>query len=254
VRVSIHPRDAPSARTSEFKYMDATYFLKRRTRFIKYLYKEGSKPFAEIQEGIQDERPPYDNPPYSEDPEPPYLEAWMDAGTARDVLAMSCLSLLSDTLKLYFETLRSRVIGFSFTQPEKVFQDGFIVAYKAVLGEILATDWADCPADLALIEQIVLARNRGQHGSSLLSLDVTHDAKTLTKHPRPFFVSEDEYRTWIASGGRPDSGLTPSIEVTPETLFAAIDSVERLADWIDGRLDKAWAWRARTAAPHGDPE
>src|SRR5437588_360489 len=166
--------------------MDATYFLKRRTRFIRYLYTEGAKPFTEIQQRIENSLPPYDDPPYGEDPEPPYLEDWMEAGTARDVLAMSCLSLLSDTLKLYFETLRSRVIGFSFTQPEKIFRDGFVAAYKAVLGEILDTDWRDCPADLALIEQVALARNRGQHGSSLLSLDVTHDAKTLTKHPRPF--------------------------------------------------------------------
>ena len=234
--------------------MDATYFLKRRTRFIRYLYTEGAKPFTEIQQRIENSLPPYDDPPYGEDPEPPYLEDWMEAGTARDVLAMSCLSLLSDTLKLYFETLRSRVIGFSFTQREKEFREGFVAAYKAVLGEILETDWRDCPADLALIEQVVLARNRGQHGSSLLSLDVTHDAKTLTKHPRPFFVSEDEYRTWVESGGRADSGLTPSIEVSSEMLFAAIDSVEKLADWIDGRLGKAWAWRARTAAGRSGEE
>jgi hypothetical protein len=201
VRVFTHLRDATSARTSELKSMDATYFLKKRTSFIKYLYEDGSNPFAEIHERIQEARPPYGKPPYSEDPEPFYLDEWMDAGTAHDVLAMLCLSLLSDTLKLYLETLRSRVIGFSLTQPEKVFRDGFIPAYKAVLGEILETGWTDCPADLALIEQIVLARNRGQHGSSLLSLNVTHDPKTLKKHPRLFFVSDDEYRTWIASGG-----------------------------------------------------
>jgi hypothetical protein len=179
---------------------------------------------------------------------PRYLEDWMEAGTARDVLAMSCLSLLSDTLKLYFETLQSRVIGFSLAHPERVFRDGFLAAYKVVLGEILETDLRACPADLALIEQVVLARNRGQHGSSLLCLDVTHDAKTLMKHARPFFVSEDEYRTWVASGGRADSGLTPSVAVTSEMLFTAIDNVEKLAEWIDGRLDKAWARRTRTAA------
>lgn len=228
--------------------MDARYYLKKRTRFIRYLYTQGSKPFGELQQRIEDSLPPYDDPPYSEDPEPPFLEEWMEAGTARDVLALFSLSLLSDTLKLYFETLRSRVIGFSFTQPDKVFREGFVAAYKAVLGEILETDWRDCPADLALIEQVVLARNRGQHGASLVSLDVTHDAKTLKKHPRPFFVSEEEYQTWVASGGRPDSGLTPSIAVTSDMLFAAIDSVEKLADWIEGRLGKAEAWRARTAA------
>jgi len=190
--------------------MDATYFLKKRTKFIRYLYTEGTRPFGEIQRQIENSLPPYDDPPYSEDAEPPYLEDWMDAATARDVQAMACLSLLSDTLKLYFETLRSRVIGFDFSEPQKdVFRDGLVPAYRSVLGKILETDWRDCPAYLALIEQVVLARNRSQHGGSLSSLDVTHDAKTLTKHPRPFFVSENEYRTWVASGGRPDSGLTP---------------------------------------------
>jgi hypothetical protein len=233
--------------------MDASYFLKRRTKFIRYLYTESTRPFGEIQQRIDNSLPPYDDPPYSEDPEPSFLEDWMDAATARDVQAMACISLLSDTLKLYFETLRSRVIGFSFNESTKhVFRDGFVPAYRAVLGEILETDWRDCPADLALIEQVVLARNCGQHGGSLMSLDVTHDAKTLTKHPRPFFVSEGEYQTWIASGGRPDSGLTPSIEVTADTLFSAIDEVEKLADWIDSRLDRAWAWRERAGAesPH----
>lgn len=228
--------------------MDATYFLKKRTKFIRYLYTVGTRPFGEIQQQIENSLPPYADPPYSEDAEPAYLEDWMDADTARDVQSMACLSLLSDTLKLYFETLRSKVIGFSFSEPQKdVFRDGFVPAYRAVLGEILETDWHDCPADLALIEQVVLARNRSQHGGSLVSLDVAHDAKTLTKHPRPFFVSEDEYRTWVASGGRRDSGLTPSIEITSGTLFSAIDHVERLADWIDSHLDRAWAWRERVA-------
>lgn len=232
--------------------MDATYFLKERTRFIRYLYTEGTKPFAEIERCIDEELPPFDDPPYSEGPEPPYLAEWMDAKTARDVLAMSCISLLSDTLKLYFETLRSRVIGFSFAQSGKdAFRDGFVPAYKAVLGEILDTDWSDCPADLELIEQVVLTRNRTQHGSSLLSLDVAHDAKTLTKYPKPLFVREEEYETWLASDGRPDSGLAPSIEVTSHMLFAALDNVEKLGDWIDGRLDRAWAWRERSV--HAQP-
>jgi hypothetical protein len=230
--------------------MDATHFLKERTRLIRYLYREGAGAFALTQHRIEDKAPPYDDPPYSEDSEPAFLQDWMDAETAREVLAISCISLLSDSLKLYLETLRSRVIGFNFTRGDAEFRDGFLTAYKRALGNILDTDWADCPADLAVIEQVVLARNRGQHGRSLLSLDVTHDAKTLTKYPRPFFASEEECRTWIQIGGNPDSGLaTPSLKITSEMLSAAVENVERLAEWIDGRLVKAWEWRERAGSP-----
>jgi len=87
----------------------------------------------------------------------------------------------------------------------------------------------------------VLARNRGQHGESLLTMNVTHDprTRTLQKYPRPFFVSDDERDAWVRSGGNPDSFLTPSIKISSETLSAAIDHVEKLADWIDSRLDRA---------------
>jgi hypothetical protein len=37
--------------------------------------------------------------------------------------------------------------------------------------------------------------------------------------------------------------LMPNVEVTREALFAAIDHVEELADWIEGRMDKAADWR-----------
>ena len=37
----------------------------------------------------------------------------------------------------------SRVIGFSFGHPENASRDGFVAAYKAALGDILDTDWAD---------------------------------------------------------------------------------------------------------------
>ena len=37
--------------------------------------------------------------------------------------------------------------------------------------------------------------------------------------------------------------LMPSMEVKREALFAAIEHVERLANWIEGRMDKAMDWR-----------
>jgi hypothetical protein len=150
-------------------------------------------------------------------------------------------------LKLYFSGLQDRVVGFGFgdeKSKKKAFKDGFMGAYKDVLGYILDTDWSDCPADFKIIEQVVLARNCGQHGSDLTSFRVSHDNHTLDKHPLPFFVNEHERELWMRENGTGYCGfLTPSVEVTRELLFAAIEHVEMLAYWIEGRMDKAADWR-----------
>jgi hypothetical protein len=222
--------------------MDAVHFLKNRTNFIRFYYDAAATPFDEIKHAIDNKLPPFDSPPYSEDPEPPFLDEWIDAGTGVQVLGLSCVSLLSDTLKLYFQAIQHRVIGFSFADEKAAFKCGFIDAYLAALGEILETDWSDCPADLAVIEQIVLARNRGQHGGDLRCFDVSHDNKMLEKHPNPFFASEEEWKRWSADGKCLSTFLMPAIDVTRDKLFAALKEVESLADFIEGRSGKAWDW------------
>jgi hypothetical protein len=227
--------------------VDVVYFLKERTNFIRFYYDQCVAPFAKIKHQIENQLPPFDDPPYSEDPEPPYLDKWMDADAGIQIAGLSCVSLLSDSLKLYFRNLQHRVIGFGFRDKEsekKAFKEGFVAAYIGILGPILDTDWSDCPADLKIIEQVVLARNRGQHGGDLTSFHVSHDQHTLDKHPRPFFMNEDERESWMADDGTAASSLLmPSVEVTREGLFAAIEQVEKLADWIEGRMDKAADWR-----------
>ncbi|ESX82648.1 MULTISPECIES: hypothetical protein [unclassified Mesorhizobium] len=138
--------------------MDARYFLKSRTAFVHFFYSESAKAFVDVQHRIENQLPPFDNPPYSEDGEPAFLEEWMDADTVLEVLGLACISMLSDALKLYFNTLANRVIGFSFQNKKAAFRGGFAPAYFEALGEILDTDWSDCPADRALIEQIALPR------------------------------------------------------------------------------------------------
>jgi hypothetical protein len=229
--------------------MDAAYFLKERTRFVRFYYDASAAGFAEVKRQIELELPPYDNPPYSEDPEPPFLEEWLDAESALEVLGLSCVSLLSDSLKLYFNTLQKKNIGFSFDANEKVaLKQGFPAAYRMALGAILNTDWSDCPADFAVIEQVVLARNRGQHGEDLTSLRTTYDRTMLEKHPLPIFANSEELSMLTAEDGSLASFLMPSIRVTRDALFAAIDEVEKLADWIDARMGQAHVWRRQQRA------
>jgi hypothetical protein len=56
----------------------------------------------------------------------------MNAATGITLVGQSCVSLLSDSLKLYFNTLQTRVIGFVLSDAEKSAMkgQGFVALYK----------------------------------------------------------------------------------------------------------------------------
>ena len=60
-----------------------------------------------IKRQIEQEEPPFDDPPYSEDPEPAFLEEWLEAETSIQIVGLACVSLLADTLKLYLTNRQS---------------------------------------------------------------------------------------------------------------------------------------------------
>lgn len=124
------------------------------------------------------------------------MDELLNADTAIDLVGCSCISLLSDTLKLYFNTLTKGVIGFWFSSYEECLfkKHGVVTGYKAALGEILDTDSSDCPAKFDVTEQIVLARNLAQHGSVPASFLVMHHPDPMKKHPRPLLVSAEVLR------------------------------------------------------------
>ncbi|OAO02230.1 hypothetical protein A8B75_12345 [Sphingomonadales bacterium EhC05] len=223
--------------------MDASYFLNQRTKFIRYFYDESIKPFLEIKKLIEDEKAPFNSPPYSEDPEPAYLDEWLEADSAVEIVGLSCVSMLSESLKLYFSAMQNDVIRFAFSPNERnLFKElGFVGAYRAAFGDILDTDWKDCTVDFAVIEQVILARNRAQHGSDLTSMRPQHDKHTMEKHPRPIFAEKS-----AISG----SGIThpwfngPPVKVSRDALLNAIEEIESLAEYIEGRFDKVAEWRA----------
>jgi hypothetical protein len=154
------------------------------------------------------------------------------------------VSLLSDALKLYFKALEQQ-LAFNLSAEGKAIakKEGFLSAYKGALGELLETEWTNCPVRFDVIEQIVLARNRAQHGEHLSMLAARHDPKTLTKHRGLIFASEGELRMWVENGAAPDTLLAPRLEITQENLGAAITEVEKLADWIEARIPDVWARR-----------
>ncbi len=231
--------------------MDLLFFLKLRTGFIRRHYDVAVAAFVEQKRLIDEAEAPFDNPPYSDDGEPPYLEEWMDAETSIQLVGMSCVSLISDTLKLYLNLLQRHQLRFVFTAQEaRRLKKQFLATYLDALGEIYATDWSDSGVDFDVIEQVMLARNRGQHGTDLTSLHLTHDNRTLAKHPVPFFISEIETQSLGGTDAAWGGYLNPAIVITRDTLFAAIGEVEKFGDWIEDSGERARPWlEAQRAGP-----
>lgn len=218
--------------------MDVLYFLQERTRLIRSYYEQAAQPFKEIIRKIEAEEEPF-FPPYSEDPEPAFLAEWIEAQELLEVTGRCCVSMLSASLLLYFKTWE-HTLGLACSTDFKADfkREGLVGGYRICLAERLGIDWDSCPADLAIIEQIVLARNRDQHPESLTTLQVRHAEHDRTRHPKPFFLSEREADLFDDGNGA-DLWMSPSLYISREKLMAAIAQVESLCEWLEGKMLKA---------------
>lgn len=208
--------------------MDVLHFLKLRTEFIRGHYETASAPFREIVRKIEAEEAPY-IPDYY-DVGPTFELEWNDAQVSLQILGLCCVSMLSDSLKLYFQTWKDQLRPEATTASQVAFSsDGFLAGYQVLFDKQLKVKWSDGPADLGIIEQVILARNRGAHGGDIASLSITHSQKDIDKHPNPLFVHESEknFESTI---------WTPRLEVSQDSLFNAIKQVETLAEWLEEKM------------------
>ena len=215
--------------------MDVEFFLKERTRFILYFYQNAIIGFSNIIHAIENEEEPF-VPPYSEDGEPPFLTEWMEARTGLNSVGYAALSMLSASLQLYLEEWTVRV-----ENPQKKFnrknKKGWFYAYKKII-EDQGISFETCPADLELIEQTVLARNRIQHPDNIVQIEPRHSAKDLKKHPSPFFLSEHE-AMMLNDSALPPSWMTPRVTVDESKLKQVIIHIEMLCSWLESIYLKA---------------
>ncbi|WP_213938704.1 hypothetical protein [Pseudomonas sp. dw_612] len=219
--------------------MDVAWFLKQRVNFIRHLYRDATAPFVERIRLIEAGEPPFE-PPYSEDGEPPYEIEWNEASDAVQVLGHSCVSMLAGALHVYLETWEQQV-GIEI-EPEKrkpLFRNkGWLHGYRTVFSNSIGVQFDDSGANLGMLEQLVLARNRAQHPGSLTRVTPTHAAKDLKKHPSPFFLADHERDLLAhveASGLDMDSMwmIEPTLHVDSDKLNTVLTEVERFATWFD---------------------
>jgi hypothetical protein len=216
--------------------MDVLYFLRKRSNFIRRFYEAAGEPFRETIRKIELGEAPFDDPPYSEEGEPPFMEEWSEASTALEILGRNCVSMLSASLQLYFKTWESQ-LGITWEPGERkgVFKNGFVQGYRTCFGETLKLSWHDCPVNFDILEQIILARNRDQHPDGIATLHVAHDRPAREKHPNLLFVSESEKEMF----GDPACWMSPTVHISRDALAAAIDQVETLGEWLEERMSAA---------------
>ncbi|MBS1181917.1 MAG: hypothetical protein H6Q99_1797 [Proteobacteria bacterium] len=215
--------------------MEVLWFLKQRTNFIRRYYETAAEPFREIICKIEAEEAPFE-PPYSEAEEPAFMEEWADATRSLEILGAMCVSMLSEALKLYFRTWERELRLECQRAFPKEFKDGFVNGYKAGFGDILRTDWSECPANFDVIEQIVLARNDAQHHDEISELGLRHNQKVYRKYHLPFFLNDNEKKMIELGEYKDFKWLRLSLVVSQESLFEAIRQVEMLAEWMEEPL------------------
>lgn len=215
--------------------MDVQYFLKQRIAFIRQFYKNAAMPFLEIKRKIEAKEPPFHSPPYSEDGEPPYLEEWLEADESLHVLGAACLSMLAASLHLYLRMLELRVGAPVDAELKRVFKkQGWFVGYREYFARYCRIPFEKCPADLALLEELVLARNRVQHPDSIVFQRPEYSEADLAKLRRPFFIDETESLGLVGTNEEEQRWLMPPmLHVTAAKLETALAELEHFAEWLE---------------------
>lgn len=222
--------------------MDFAFFFHQRVSFIASFYQTGSQPFTSIISAIEEECPPFDVPPSNfdlESDEPPYMQEWMDAHDGLFVVGQASVSLLSDALKLYFNGLQAAgYITLSDAERSSMRRNGFVRSHLDAVIRTYNLEQGNHSAAIDTLEQIVLARNLSQHGSSLTTIGERHPERDLQRFSSMIFASEAEENLWRTSGGQL-SLLSPRLQIDAKSLKLAIEASVQVVKWVDGGITRA---------------
>jgi hypothetical protein len=218
--------------------MDLNFFLEERLKFANYYYVTGSSPFNNIIEAIEKEQEPYIPTDYDESGEPPFLTEWLDAQTGLQSVGITALSMHSSALQLFLNEWVSRFEN-EESRFKRTHRKGWFNAYKKVIEDV-GLSLTDSPADLNLLEQAVLARNRGQHPDELTSLSIRHSSYDLEKHPSLYFVSNEDKNIIDDANEEPSWWLAPHVHVDLEKLSTLSEQVKIFCSWLEAEYWKSY--------------
>lgn len=217
--------------------MNILYFFRERSRFIRYFYDNASIPFRETMRRITAQEAPFDDPQYNESGEPSYLDEWIEADEALEVLGRCCVSMLSSSLKLYLrEWERKLHIQWDSGERQRAFRRGYFQGYRICFEEVVGKMWSDSPADLGLLEQVALARNQDQHPEDITTVKVRHMDKDLRRYPNPFFMSEIDRALFEERDWNMRRIMRPHVHVSTAGIDTAIVEADKLVGWLERQL------------------
>ena len=229
--------------------MDVLYFLKERTAFIRQFYEVAAAPYLERHRKIEAGEDPFEQPYVDESSigEPAYLKEYGEADESLHVLAYSCVSMLAAALHLYFTTWE-KLFQVSAAKAFKAeFKKGWLAGYNAYLTHHIGVSFENCPANLKLLEEVIIVRNRIEHPESsvehhgaIANVKTHFSASDLKKLPHPFFLDKFD-RDRLAELGDMDEAekawlVSPTLHVTGEKLIAAIAEVETFCGWLEEQI------------------
>ncbi len=148
--------------------------------------------------------------------------------------------MLSSSLQLFLKEWVNRIeqnhkIKFEVNYKKK----GWFNGYRQVFAQ-LELPMNECSANLEIIEQVALARNRVQHPEHITDLNVRHSESDLKKYPRPFFAQANEIAMAGLDGEEAISWwIPPSLATTDDTMLEAIQHIESLCSWLESEYWKA---------------
>lgn len=220
--------------------MDVSFFLRERLQFIRQFYFNSVGSFQTTKQKIENEEEPF-VPPYNEDGDPPFELEWQEAEDSLQVLGITCVSMLSNSLKLYFTTVDQLYRFQPLPAFRAEFKKGFIRGYAAFYKAELAIDYEKAPCDLARLEEIVLVRNAFEHPEAIHSHRLSHPSAGKDSTSK-FFCREEEMKAWDQMEDKETAWLSlpPAVHVDAARLTEALDLADQFCTWLEEQLT---TWR-----------
>ena len=221
--------------------MNVLFFLNRRTVFVRGFYENSSAPFLEIQRKITEEEEPYEIV-WDGSEEPPYTSEWVSADESIQILRYTCLSMLTASLHLYlktWETLSGKAPGKKYASTFK--NGGWLAGYQEFFeNEIGVKKFSESGANLDLLKELILARNRIQHPVSITSQLTTYSGSDLKKLPKVLFIDPQREVVFdIGPDGEEEWLIPPTVSVTSGKLYDSTIQIEKFAEWFERSATKA---------------
>ncbi len=153
--------------------MDTLAILEGRLRAAERLYDSAAGVFLDRKRKIEAEEVPYTPPPFNpdtDDPEPSFLEEWMEANEFQNIIGQACISIIHSCLKDYLVGVLKRshitvqAARFLSQRRNSVKGESWFGRYVALFEEAYRINWAESPVSAQAIEEINLVRNDIQHG------------------------------------------------------------------------------------------